>query len=114
MLHMKGPIAIKIQLQQDPHNPHKGHSRNTECRWTKETVPLGPIGHLLCKGTLPRHGVKAALPYTQKQTQGHCQNKKTNMAQMKEQEKSPEKELNEMEFARYTVQNNGYKDAQKT
>ena len=52
MLHMKGPIAIKIQLQQDPHNPHKGHSRNTECRWTKETVPLGPIGNLLYKATL--------------------------------------------------------------
>ena len=46
-----------------------------------------------------RQGVKAALPNTQKQTQGGCQIvEKRNMAQMKEQNKTPEKELNESEI----------------
>ena len=44
--------------------------------------------------------VKAALPNTQKQTQGGCQNEETkNMAQMKEQNKTPDKELNKMEIS---------------
>ena len=34
------------------------------------------------------------------------------MAQMKEQIKTPEKELNEMEISRCRVQNTGYKGAQ--
>ena len=45
-----------------------------------------------------RQGVKAALPNTQKQTQGGCQIEETNMAQMKEHNKTPEKELNEMKI----------------
>ena len=40
-------------------------------------MPLYPIGHLLHEATLPRHGGKAALPSTQKQTQEGCQNKET-------------------------------------
>ena len=49
---------------------------------------------------LPRHGVKAALPNTQKQTQRGCQNKETKKhGPMKEQIKTPEKELNEMEIS---------------
>ena len=45
-------------------------------------------------------GVIAALPNTQKQTQGGCQNEETKKhAQMKEQIKTPEKELNEMEMS---------------
>ena len=45
---------------------------------------------------LPRQGVIAALPNTQKQTQRASQNEETNMALMKEQIKTPEKELNKM------------------
>ena len=50
---------------------------------------------------LLRQGVKAALPNnTQKQAQGGHQNEEQrNMAQMKEQKKSPEKELNKMEIS---------------
>ena len=48
-------------------------------------------------------GVKAALLNTQKQTQGDCQNEETNMAQMKEQNKTPEKELNEVEISNLSV-----------
>ena len=49
---------------------------------------------------LPRQGIIAALPITQKQTQGGCQNEETkNTAQIKEQIKTPEKELNEIEIS---------------
>ena len=40
-------------------------------------VPLGTIGHLLHKTTLPGPGLVAALPNTQKQIQGGSQNKET-------------------------------------
>ena len=47
---------------------------------------------------LPRHRVIAALLNTWKQTQRGCQNEETkNMVQMKEQNKTPGKELNKME-----------------
>ena len=47
----------------------------------------------------PRQGVKAALPNTQKQTQGGCKlRRQRNMAQMKEENKTPEKELNKTEI----------------
>ena len=63
-------------------------------------MPLDPTGHLLHEARLPRQGVKAALPNTQKQTQGGCQNEETkNTAQIKEQIKTPEKELNKMEIS---------------
>ena len=45
---------------------------------------------------LLRQGVKAALPNTQKQTQGGCQNEKTKKYGPNERKKTPEKELNEM------------------
>ena len=46
-----------------------------------------------------REGVIAALPNTQKQTQGGCQIEETkNYAKMKEQNTTPERELNEMEI----------------
>ena len=49
---------------------------------------------------LLRQGVKAALPNTQKKTQGSHQIEETkNVAQMKEQNKAPEKQLNKMEIA---------------
>ena len=49
---------------------------------------------------LSRQGVIATLPNTQKQTQGGCQNEETkNTAQIKEQIKTPEKELNEIEIS---------------
>ena len=44
---------------------------------TGEAVPLGPTGHLPHEATLPRHGVKAALPDAEKQTQGGWQNEET-------------------------------------
>ena len=40
----------------------------------REAVPLDPVGHLLHYATLPRQGVIAALPNTQKPTQGGYQN----------------------------------------
>ena len=39
----------------------------------EETAPLGPLGQLLHKATLPRLGVIADLPNTQKQTQKDSQ-----------------------------------------
>ena len=42
-----------------------------------EAVPLDPIGNLLHKVTLPRPGDTAALPNTEKQTQGGSQNEET-------------------------------------
>ena len=45
-----------------------------------------------------RQGVKAALPNTQKQTQGGCQVEETKKyGPSEEQNKTPEKELNKME-----------------
>ena len=65
-------------------------------------MPLDPRGHLLYCTTLPREGVKAALPNTRKQTNIEREAAKTrkqrNMPQMKGQIKTPEKELNEMEI----------------
>ena len=65
-------------------------------------MPLDPTGHLLYCTTLPREGVKAALPNTRKQTNIEREAAKTrkqrNMPQMKGQIKTPEKELNEMEI----------------
>ena len=67
---------------------------------TGEAEPLDPTGHLLHEVTLPSHRVKVALPNTQKQTQGGCQNEETKKhGPMKEQVKTPEKELNEMEIS---------------
>ena len=60
---------------------------------TWETVPLGPKRHLLHKATLPRLGGIAALPNTYKQTQTGSQNEKRSMSNMKEQNKTLEKEL---------------------
>ena len=68
---------------------------------TKKAAPLGHIRHLLHKATLTSGGNRVALPNTQKQTQGHSQNKETKKQRKKkkkEQEKSSEKELNEMEI----------------
>ena len=49
---------------------------------------------------LPRQGVIATLPNTQKQTQEDRQNEETkSVAQMKEQLITPEKERNEMEIS---------------
>ena len=49
---------------------------------------------------LPRQGIIAALPITQKQTQGSAKMRiQRNMAKMKEQIKTPEKELNKMEMS---------------
>ena len=65
-----------------------------------EAVPLDPTGHQAHKATLPRHRVKAALPNTQKQTQGGCQNEETKKHGPNEgTDKTPEKELTAMEIA---------------
>ena len=42
----------------------------------------------------------AALPNTQEQTQGGRQNEEAEMPQIKEQNKTPEKELNKMETSK--------------
>ena len=46
-----------------------------------------------------RQGVKAALPETQKQTQGGCQNETKKYGPNEKENKNPEKELNEMEIS---------------
>ena len=65
---------------------------------------------------LPKQEVIAALPNTLKQTQGDCWNEQRNMAQIKEQVKTPEKELNEMEISNLSDAEfkTAYKDAQGT
>ena len=65
---------------------------------TGETVPLGPTEHLLQKATLPRLGGEAALSNMQKQyREGGKMRRQRNMPQMKEQNKTLEKEQNKME-----------------
>ena len=68
-----------------------------------EAVPLNPTGHLLYCTTLPREGVKAALPNTRKQTnierEAAKMRKQRNIAQLKGQIKTPEKLLNKMEMS---------------
>ena len=64
----------------------------------RETESLSPIGCQLPKAIQLRLGDTADLPNTEKQTQSGSQNGETkNMSQMKDPEKSPEKELNKME-----------------
>ena len=63
-----------------------------------ETMPLGPTGHHPHKATLLKLGVITDLPNTQKQAKEAAKMwKQINMPQIKEQKKSPEKELNEEE-----------------
>ena len=57
------------------------------------------------------------LIYRNKQREAAKTRRQRNMAQMKGQIKTPEKELNEMEISNLSdgrVQNTGYKDAQGT
>ena len=64
------------------------------------------LPHTICRclwSTLLRQEAKAAPPSTQTQTQGGCPNEEMNMAQVKEQIKTPEKELNEMELSNLSV-----------
>ena len=52
---------------------------------------------------LLRQGIKTALPDTQKQTQGGCQNEETkNMAQMKERIRTPGKKTKQNGDERFT------------
>ena len=87
---------------------------------TKKAAPLGHIRHLLHKATLPSGGNRAALPNTQKQTQGHSQNEETKKQRKKKKERTGEifrkrtKRNGDKLINRYGVQNNGYKDAQTT
>lgn len=59
-------------------------------------MPPGPAGPLLQKPTRPKPGDVAALPDTQKRTQGGSQKEETT-SQTKERDNAPEKELNAME-----------------
>ena len=83
-----------------------------------EAVPLGPKGHLIHQDTKPRHRVKAALPNTQKQTQGGCQNKETKKHGLNERtdqnSRKRTKQNGDKQSIRGRVQNTGYKDAQGT
>ena len=81
-------------------------------------VPLDPTGHLLHSATLPRQGVKAALPNTQKQTQGGCQNKETEKhgpSERKDQNSRKSAKRNgDKQSIRCRVQDTIYKDAKGT
>ena len=67
---------------------------------------------------LLRQGVKAALPNTQKQTQGGCQNKETKKYGPNERTDQNSRERaqqnGDKQTVRCRVQNTGYKDAQGT
>ena len=65
---------------------------------TREAVPLGPTGHLLYKTTLPRLGNIADLPnIINKHREAAKMMRQRNMSQMKEQNRTSEKELNKMD-----------------
>lgn len=77
------------------HNAHKSHTRSARLR-RPGRLPPGPAGCLLQKATRPKPGDVAALPDTQKRTQGGSQKEETT-SQTKERDNAPEKELNAME-----------------
>ena len=60
-------------------------------------MPLGHTGHLLYKAIQPRLGdIANLLKHRNKNREATKMRKQRNMSQMKEQEKTPENELNEM------------------
>ena len=66
-----------------------------------EAVPSNPTEHLLHTGTLPRQRDIAALPvHRNKHREAAKMRTQRNMPQMKEQNKTPEKELNKMETSK--------------
>ena len=67
-----------------------------------KAVPWDPAEYLLHKATLPTLGDIAALPNTLKQTQGGCQNEKTNNHGLNERR--------EQNFKKRTKQNTDKKD----
>ena len=71
---------------------------------TRKTVPVNLTGHLLHTATLPRLGEVAAVANTQKQTQGTNMRRQKKMSQVKEQNKTPEKEINKMGTRNIQVQ----------
>ena len=83
-----------------------------------EDVPLYPTGHLLYYAMLTREGVIAALPNTQKQTQGGCQNEETRKYGPNERTdqntRIRTKQKGDKQHIRYGVQNTGYTDSQGT
>lgn len=76
-----------------------------------------PTRHLWHKATVPTLGDIANVPNTQKKYREAAKMEtQRNRPQMKKQEKSLEKELNELEASNLPetgVQNSGYKDAQR-
>ena len=65
-----------------------------------EAVPLDPTEHLLHLSMLPIQGVVAALPNTEKQTQGGCQNEETKKyGPNKRTKQNSKKELNKIEIS---------------
>ena len=62
-------------------------------------MPLGPIGHLLHKATPLRPGDI----HRNKHSKAAKMGRQRNMSQMKEQNKTPEKELNKMETSNLLV-----------
>ena len=64
-------------------------------------MPLDRIGHLLYQVTVPCLGDITALPntYRNKHREAAKMWRQRNMAQMKEENKTPEKELNKMEIS---------------
>ena len=88
---MKRPTAFKTHLQQGAHNSQETFlEHGAQVIW--KSVPLRPTRHLHHKAIITNLGVRADEPNTQKKM-----GRQKNMPQMKEQEESSEKELNEME-----------------
>ena len=65
-----------------------------------EAVPLDPTEHLLHWATLSSPGdIEAHLIYSNKHREAAKMRRQRNMAQMKEQIKTPEKEIKEVEIS---------------
>ena len=80
-----------------------------------EAVPLDPTGHLLYIRPSYQHRESKKLYLIHRHREAAKMRRKRNMAQMKEQIKTPEKELNEMEISNLSdAEFTGYKDAQGT
>ena len=82
-----------------------------------EAVLLDSAGHLLHQAMLPRHGVKATLPNTLKETQGGCQNEETKEhgpnERTDQKSRKVTKQNGDKQSIRCRAQNTGYKDAEE-
>ena len=80
--HTNRPKYARLNFKKKVHITHTKEIHPAQV--IKETVPLGPTGHLLFKASLPILGVIADLLTTYKQTQNCSQNGSTKKPTPKE------------------------------